>query len=159
MNNECYQRALRLLTQREYSRPKLVNKLSQVGFDREDATLVCQHLFEKGFLKEQWYIESKIKHFMRKGHAPKSIQSRLAAEELNVEICIIEDVFKEYGSSKEDQLEHLLEKKAASIRNSWHEYDSDQRYKVKMKLARSLVAKGFSPNEGLRAVEAYLNNI
>tara|TARA_R110000868_G_scaffold55424_10_gene172394 strand:- start:5260 stop:5739 length:480 start_codon:yes stop_codon:yes gene_type:complete len=158
MDNDCYQRALRLLAKREFSRPKLVAKLAQVGFDRANATEVSELLFQKGYLKEQWYIESKIKHFMRKGHAPKSIQARLAAEDLDIDLSVISEVFKEYGSSKEAQLASLLDKKAACYKSTWHDIDSDQQYKVKMKLTRSLVAKGFSPSEGLRAIESYLSD-
>ncbi len=96
---------------------------------------------------------------MRKGHAPKNIQARLAAEDLTVDQSVINEVFTEYGNSKEAQLASLLEKKAASFKSDWNEIDSDQQYKVKMKLARSLVAKGFSPSEGLTAIESYFSEI
>lgn len=157
MNKDCYKRAIRLLTQRDYSRPKLCKKLVSVGFAQEDSEQVVEKLYAEGLLKEQWYIEARIRGLMRKGYSSSHIQQRLEQEQLSVEINQIDELFIEYGHNEEDQLTQLIQKNGKQWLNQWPQLANEERQKVKQKLMRKLVSKGFNPSKGLSAIECYFN--
>lgn len=159
ISEECYKKAIRLLTARDYSRPKLCKKLVSVGFDEDESRACCEKLYQDGLLKEQWYIEARIKGFMRKNYSPKHIKQRLAQEDLVVSEQEIQEIFQDQGQSESEQLMNLIEKKGNKFLSSWDSFSREDRYKIKMKIVRAIVAKGFSPNQGLTAIERYFNQI
>lgn len=158
MNKDCYLKAIRLLTQRDYSRPKLRKKLIGAGFSSEDAYECTEKLYEEGYLKEDWYIEARIKAFMRKGYAPSHIKQRLAQEELIVSDTLIASIFDEYGQDEGAQMAELLSKKGRRYLSSWPQMDYDERQKVKGKLVRTLIAKGFNPSQSLKSIEHFFSS-
>jgi SOS response regulatory protein OraA/RecX len=157
MNKECYTKAIRLLSQRDYSRPKLKKKLIDSGYESLDAAEVVNKLYEDGYLKEQWYIEGRIKAFMRKGYSPSHIQQRLSHEELRVELCFIESLFLEHGFSENQQMLDMLERKASRWLTTWADLEYQERQKIKAKLVRSMTAKGFQPGFSLKAIDNFFS--
>lgn len=158
MNQDCYKKSIRLLTQRDYSRPKLRKKLIEAGFEYADANEVVEEVYKLGYLKEDWYIEARIKAFMRKGYSPSHIKQRLANEELQVPINEVERIFDEHGHSEKDQMYDLLTKKGSRYLSLWVEMPFDERQKVRLKLVRALAAKGFAPSQCLSAVERFFSS-
>ena len=155
MNKECYQKSLRLLTNKEYSRPKLEDKLVNSGFSQEDSKLVIDKLYSLGLLKEDWYIETKIKNMMRKGYSKQHIQQRLMFENLNVELDTIDQIFVQFNQDETSTIQNLIDKKAKKYQNGWDEIEFETQQKIKAKLVRSLIAKGYSLNDGISAVDTY----
>lgn len=159
MNKECYQKAIRLLTQRDYSRPKLRKKLVENGFEIDDALECVEKLYAEGYLKEQWYIEGRIKAFMRKGYSQSHIKQRLAQEELYIDIDYIQSIFADNLHDEDEQMIELIQKKASRYLNAWPELDYKERQKIKAKVIRALISKGYSPNLGLAKIDQFFSNI
>lgn len=159
MNKECYQKALRLLTQRDYSRPKLKKKLVEGGYDISDAHEAVEKLYADGYLKEDWYIEARIKGFMRKGYSPSHIRQRLAREELQVSDSLIQEIFNDHGQNEDAQMLSFIEKKGHRYGQLWPEMSYEERQKVKVKLVRALASKGFNPSQSLKTIERFFSSI
>lgn len=158
MNQDCYKKAIRLLTQRDYSRPKLRKKLVEAGFEYADANEAVEEVYKLGYLKEDWYIEARIKAFMRKGYSQSHIKQRLANEELNVTFELIDAIFNDNGHDESGQMLDLLSKKGQRYLGSWPEMTFDERQKVKVKLVRALASKGFNPSQCLKSVDSYFSD-
>lgn len=157
MNQDCYKKAIRLLTQRDYSRPKLRKKLVEAGFELADACEVVEEVYKIGYLKEDWYIEARIKAFMRKGYSQSHIKQRLANEELNISFELIDSIFNDNGHNESDQMQDLLSKKGQRFLNTWSELSFEERQKVKVKLVRALASKGFNPSQCLKSVDSFFS--
>ncbi len=158
MNKDCYLKAIRLLTQRDYSRPKLRTKLVNAGFDLNDANECVEKVYEEGYLKEEWYIEGRIKAFMRKGYSPSHIKQRLAQEELSVSEAFISGIFEDHGHDEAGQMDDLLNKKGQRYLSGWSSLDYNERQNVKAKLVRTLAAKGFGPSQSLKCIERFFSS-
>lgn len=158
MNKDCYQKAVRLLTKKEYSRPKLEEKLITSGFTSDDSQLVVSKLHSLGLLKEDWYIETKIKNMMRKGYSKLHIQQRLSYESLEVELETINTVFDQYNQDESSTIQSILDKKAQRFHSNWDRLEHDEQLKIKAKLIRALTAKGYSLNDGISAVDSYFHS-
>lgn len=158
MNKDCYQKAVRLLTKKEYSRPKLEEKLIASGYSSEDSKLAVDKLHSLGLIKEDWYIETKIKNMMRKGYSKMHIQQRLSYESLEVELETINTVFTQYNQDESSTIQNLLDKKAQRFQSNWDEIDHEEQLKIKAKLIRAITAKGYSLNDGISAVDSYFHS-
>ncbi len=157
MNKECYQKAIKLLTKKEYSRPKLKAKLISIGFDEDEAVIAISKLYDLGLLKEDWYIESKIKSLMRKGYSKSHIQQRLSYEELNIPLSKIDEIFAQNDVEEASAITQILTKKGHKYQTIWNEVDYNERQKIKTKLVRSIISKGYTSQEGISAVESYFS--
>tara|TARA_R110002049_G_scaffold300514_2_gene491441 strand:- start:537 stop:1016 length:480 start_codon:yes stop_codon:yes gene_type:complete len=158
MNKECYQKAIKLLSKKEYSRPKLKAKLMSVGYTEDDSVEAISKLYDLGLLKEDWYIESKIKSLMRKGYSKNHIQQRLSQEELEVSLSLIDEIFSQNDMQEQGAIEQILVKKGQRYQASWPSFEYDERQKIKTKLIRAIISKGYSPQEGISAVERYFSS-
>jgi len=157
MNKDCYQKAIKLLTKKEYSRPKLEEKLVASGFSSEDSKLAVDKLHSLGLIKEDWYIETKIKNMMRKGYSKIHIQQRLSYESLNVKLETIDSVFAQFNQNESSTIQNLLDKKAQRFQSNWSEIEHEQQLKIKAKLIRAITAKGYSLSDGISAVDSYFH--
>ena len=61
-----YNYAIKLLTGRDYSEVKLKEKLRLKNFDKIVVEKVIAEIKERGFLREESYLEARIKAFMHK---------------------------------------------------------------------------------------------
>ncbi|MCK6596131.1 MAG: RecX family transcriptional regulator, partial [Bacteriovoracaceae bacterium] len=75
-----YNYAVKLLTGRDYSEVKLKEKLRLKNFDKTVVEKVVAEIKERGFLREESYLEARIKAFMNKGYAKKYILQKLTRE-------------------------------------------------------------------------------
>lgn len=107
----CYQESIKLLAKRDYSVPKLTEKLKTKGFTLVEIEAVIQTLIEKRYLREDEYIRARVKAFIRKGYSKKHIELKLRQEGLNNTVEIINEQFNELGVSEKDQVERLIAKK------------------------------------------------
>lgn len=108
---KAYNYALRLLGKKDYSVYKIKNKLRERGHNKEIQEEVIKELLEKRYLREDLYIEARIKGFIRKGMAPNVILYRLSQEQCHTTQENIELILAELGIGKEDQLRLTIEKK------------------------------------------------
>ncbi len=129
-----YNDAIKLLAKRDYSRFKLVQKLKQKGHSKEAIDETIEELLEKKYLREDLYIEARIKGLIRKGYAADFIKKKLAAENCSIET---DQVYKQMEELKIDERSivfDLIEKKL------YGKELSESRDKV----MRFLLSKGYS---------------
>ncbi len=129
-----------------------------VGYTEDDSVEAISKLYDLGLLKEDWYIESKIKSLMRKGYSKNHIQQRLSQEELEVSLSLIDEIFSQNDMQEQGAIEQILVKKGQRYQASWPSFEYDERQKIKTKLIRAIISKGYSPQEGISAVERYFSS-
>lgn len=142
-NHPAYKYAIRILSKRDYSRAKIRQKL----IDREYhdvAEELIELLVEKRFLREDFYIESRIKGLMKKNYSPSYIISKLKEEQLDVNLGQVNMVFDEFNTTAFDQIETLIRKK--SLLHNWTTSDLEEQSN-KVKLIRFLQSKGHNWHE------------
>jgi regulatory protein len=137
-NHPAYKYSIRILSRKDYSRAKLKKKL--IDRDYEDvADELIELLVENKYLREDYYIEARIKGMMKKNYSPTYIKMKLEEEGTSVSGELIKDIFKEWDFTKFDQIENLIRKK--SIVHNWHGDDYKQS-ENKTKLIRFVHSKG-----------------
>ena|SRR3990167_7548420 len=87
------QAALRYLARRDHSKAELSQKLQRKGFAQEEIQCFLQYAAQKGWIKEERYIENYIRARSAKGFGPlrirlelqsKGITHEKIAEQLNI---------------------------------------------------------------------------
>jgi SOS response regulatory protein OraA/RecX len=137
----AYLYAIKLLAKRDYSIYKLSKKLKERGYDKEHLEDAIQEVIDLGYLKEEFYIEARIKGFMHKGLHPNFIQMKLKEEFLQVEVDHIFDIFSQYPMTICEQLERLIVKKLP--RNTrYSELCFEEKQKIKQRAFRYAISKG-----------------
>ncbi len=131
----AYQYSIKLLTQKDYSQAKLRRKLLEKDFEEQDIDETINCLIEKRFLREDFYIEARVRGLMKKFYSPYFIQQRLEQENCFVQIDTIDEIFAEQKVSTIDQITEFIQKKIkitstcdkqkliAQLMNKGHEID------------------------------------
>lgn len=151
---KAYLYAIRLLAKRDYSEHKMRQKLKEKGFPAEHQDFAIAEITEKNYLREDSYIESKIRTWMHKGYSPQQISFRFSQEKLNVDTETILEVFSKERTSVEDQIKQLMDKKR--IDESIFE-PSKEGYKKRQKFLAYLVSKGHDYQTAMQTVRAILH--
>ncbi len=139
-SKKAYNYLIRLLTRRDYSRYKLEQKLRERKFSNTAIQESIEEIIRLNYLREDNYIEARIKGFMHKNCSKSFIQSKLAEEFLNVELEKIEAVFNEYEITEEDQIERLIQKKLPH--QTPKSLSFEERMKIENKIMRYILSKG-----------------
>jgi regulatory protein len=155
--HSAYLYAIRLLAKRDYSQIKLTKKLKDRGYEKEHYSQAIEEVLELGYLREDNYIESRIKGFMYKGWSPTHIQQKLRQEQLEVHLDTIREVFKENHQSTDQQIQYLINKKVP-LNKSFLE-DKDAFYKLKTKILTFVVSKGHSFQDVKSELDNYFLNL
>jgi regulatory protein len=137
----AYLYAIKLLAKRDYSVHKLTKKLKERGYDQEHIDESIQEVLDLGYLKEELYIEARIKGFMHKGLHPSFIIMKLREEALTVDEDTILQVFSEYPITINDQVQKLIIKKLPRD-GSYNELDYESKQKIKQRAFRYALSKG-----------------
>ena len=155
-HKEAYNHSIRLLARKDYSRYKMENKLREKGFERSIITDVIDELVEKKYLREELYIESRVKGLIRKGWSNEKVIRHLEQEKCSVTSSKIDEIIGESGINTDEILIHQIQKK-------WghgfltEELTWEQKQKKKDKVLRYLVSKGHQFSESKAALEKFLS--
>lgn len=106
-----FKHAIKILARKDYSRSKLIQKLKDCECPRDEIEPVIDLLIEKQWYKEEYYIEGRIKYFIRKGHHHSSIKRKLAEEDVYVNSETIQAVFDEIKVTTETQILELIQRR------------------------------------------------
>lgn len=137
-DHPAYKYCIRILSRRDYSRAKLKQKL----LDREHddvADELIDLLIEKRYLREDYYVEGRIKGMMKKNYSPSYIILKLREEQVTVSYPEVMEVFNEWRFTTLSQIEDLIRKK--SVLHDWTSEDIKEPQN-KVKLTRFIQTKG-----------------
>lgn len=137
--NTAYLYGIRILAKRDYSEVKLRQKMRDKKFEFDEIDVAVEQIKELGYLREDYYIEARIKGFMHKHYPPFNIQQRLRNESLEVPLEDIQAVFDEYKITERSQIEHLIDKKT---RRGVPEAGTEEFFKFREKVLGSVHRKG-----------------
>ncbi|MCK5884738.1 MAG: RecX family transcriptional regulator [Bacteriovoracaceae bacterium] len=137
---KAYSYLIRLISKRDYSRYKLEQKLRERGHSHQAIDESIAEIISLNYLREDNYIEARIKGFMHKNCSMSYIRSKLAEEYLDIEISLIDSIFIEHGISETDQITRIIYKKLPSSPRADLDYDS--RIKIENRVLRYLYGKG-----------------
>lgn len=133
-------KAMDLLARREHSAHELRQKLKQREFESDEVELALETLQQDNLQCDSRFAESYINHRMNAGLGPIKIVNELRQK------CVSDELISQHMSvlsiDWDEQLEQQRKKKYGE------EIPSD--YKLKMKQARFLQGRGFSPESVLR---------
>lgn len=129
-----YLYAIRLLAKKDYSEYKLRKKLNDRQFESEEIDAAIETLLDKGYLREDYYAEARIKGLMYKGYSPNYIVQKLAQEHVETTIETILEIFSSCDYSQESQIKELASKKLRGLKVS------DP--KTREKILRFVLSKG-----------------
>ena len=132
--------AMDLLSRRDHSHKELFAKLSLRGFESNEISVALDKLQLENLLNDERFSESYIRYRVKKGFGPLRIQNELV--EKGIEYELIQAYLGEYESQWFGLMQQQRQKKfGACIPDD---------YKEKMKQARFLQNKGFSPESVMR---------
>ena len=134
MSTRAYLYIVKLLSSRDYSEHKLREKLKEKQYPANDIDNALNEVKAKGYLKEELYVEARIKGFMHKGYSANYIRQKMGQEHLTVTNDDIKEIFEDNLISEEKQIERLARKKLRSKT----EIDFD----LEGKILRFLISKG-----------------
>lgn len=86
----AFDRALRLLGQREHSQRELKDKLERKGIDRALAELVVDDLRGRGLQSDARYAEALVRSRVERGHGPVRIRQEL--RQRGIDEAVADDV-------------------------------------------------------------------
>jgi regulatory protein len=133
-SKKAYSYLVKILSSRDFSEHKLREKLRSRNFETLEIEEAIAEVKSRNFLREDNYIEARIKAFMNKGYSPDYIQQKLSQEHLQVSEEIIQAVFDEYSLTTDEQIRRLATKK---LRGPFPpDYDEQN------KIIRYLLSKG-----------------
>ena len=129
-----------LLSRREHSYRELFDKLKLRDFDTDDITLALDKLQSENLLNDERFTESYVHYRMQKGFGPLRIKKELSDKGVDSEL--IQNQIAKYDAVWFELMEKQRNRKFGE------EIPAD--YKEKMKQARFLQNKGFSPESVMR---------
>lgn len=139
---KAYTYTVKLLTGRDYSEKKLKEKLYQKKVAKDIIEKVLGEIKDKGFLREESYVEARIKAFMNKGYAKKYILQKISQEAQSIQLETVEEIFNEHRMTEEEQVQKLVYKKRPENLPS----EFEDKRKLFQKILRFVVSKGHSPS-------------
>lgn len=133
-SKKAYSYLIKILSSRDFSEYKLREKLRERNYPTNEIDEAIEEVKARKFLREDNYIEARVKAFMNKCYSPDYIQQKLYQEHLEITQELIESIFTEHKMSTELQIRHLASKKIGNKTNL--DYDNQN------KILRYLLSKG-----------------
>jgi regulatory protein len=146
--NKAYLYLIRLLSSRDYSEYKLREKLKGRNHPANEIDEAIQKIKDQNYLKEDLYIEARVKAFMNKGCSPYYIKQKLKQEHLEIDSDTINEIFDEHKVSDDDQLQNLIRKKFRA---------SSDPSKDEAKVLRFLISKGHDYSSAKKAFKKFMS--
>lgn len=144
LSKKCLSYCYRLLSMRDYSEFKLREKLREKGYPQEIVSVTIAEMKNFGFIKEDYYRQSKIKMRLKQGKAARFIREELKQEKISVTEEHLEEALLDLNLSQESILNDLLLKKTRNIDLATLDFESKQ--KLERKVIGNLVRLGHDFN-------------
>lgn len=117
---------------RDYSEFKLREKLREKGYPQEIATATIEEMKKFGFIKEEYYRQSKIKMRLKQGKAARFIREELKQEKIIVTDEHLEEALLDLNLSQENILQDLLLKKTRNVDLAALDFEAKQKFERKI---------------------------
>ena len=154
MSQQAYSYLVKILSGRDYSEHKLREKLREKKYSANEIDAAINEIKERGFLREDSYIEARVKAFMNKGCSVSYIKQKLQQEKLTVSEDVIHEIFEEHQVTENAQIERLLGKKLKHISD-----DKIDAQKEKQKAIRYAFSKGHNPGAVFKIIKTKYTGI
>ena len=129
-----------LLSRREHSRFELEQKLKSRGFESEEIDIALDMLQAENLLNDERYAESYLHQRMLKGFGPLKIRHEM------LERGVASDIVELQLEAMEDEWSELMQQQREKKFGS----QLPEPYQERMKQARFLQNRGFSPEAVMR---------
>ena len=141
-----YKYSIKLLTKKDYSRVKLKKKLLDKGHNEDETDAVLDLLIERKYLREDYYIEARVKGLIRKNYSKKFIQLKMRQEGLELSLETISSIYEMTQVTEENQIEQLINKKLDAYKEKLKTIDDEHQLWItaKNKIINYLASKGHS---------------
>jgi regulatory protein len=153
MKQSAYQYSLYLLSGQDYSEFKLRQKLRLKQFEQNEIDETIKKLIDKNYLREEEYKRLLAKRWISKGYSDQMIKRRGQQEDLEFSSKELRDWRDESGRSSDDVITALVSKK---LRGKVIPSGREERQKLRDKVSRFLLSKGYGFDEIKTAVNAAL---
>ncbi len=130
--------AVALLARRDHSRFELKRKLLLKGQPEPEIETVLQELQSRGYLDEQRYAESMVRHYAERGYGPLKVRYILSQNQ--VPGTVLHEVFETSGIDW-----FLMSQRAREKRFGLGKLPDD--FKEKAKQMRFLMSRGFDQEQ------------
>ena len=154
----AYESALKLLSQRDYSRFKLEQKLLSKRFNKHEVNEAIDQLEAMGLFNERIYIEMRLKAWINRGYSISNILFRCKVEHLKVELSQLQDLLSDLGVTECSQVEKLIDKKLRFVHLSSN-VSKEEKRAIKQKVYRYILSKGHSSDLTLRVLDKKLSEL
>jgi len=149
---KAYQYAIRILAKRDYSRHKLKTKIIDKEYPTGLAIEIVDLLHREKYLREDYYIEARIKGLLRKGMHPDFIKQKMKEEKCPINDSDIEPIMVDHELDEDKLLLDLMHKKAR-IMERLDQGKSDQQKREK--ILRFVATKGHSVSQARRVLDKH----
>lgn len=150
MKSTAYQYALYLLSAQDYSEYKLRQKLRLKQFEAAEIDETLQKLIEKNYLREEEYKRLLARRWIAKGYSDSMIKRRGEQEQLTFTSDELLALRSDMDRSAEDTIDLLVQKK---MRGREIPADREGKQKLREKVSRFLLSKGYGWDEVKKAVD------
>ena len=129
-----------LLARREHSEQELRQKLKSREFDAEAIEAAIQSLLQDGLLSDERFIESYVNHRFNAGMGPVRIRYELRQK--GISDALVDQYIEAFVDRWDPLMRQLRERKYGAV--------IPEDYNERMKQARFLQNRGFSPESVMR---------
>lgn len=144
-SKKAYSYLIKILSSRDFSEFKLREKLVERNYPPTEIEEAISEVKSRNFLREDNYIEARVKAFMNKGYSPEYIQQKLYQEHLDITQELIESIFSDHRVTTELQIRRLAAKKIGNKTNL--------DYNEQNKILRYLLSKGHELSQGRKILK------
>lgn len=137
-----YDKTLRLLGRREYSRKKLEQKFKQQRLSKDLYDQVLDELSDRGYLSDERYGLGRAKELIRLCYANSYIIMKLRSEGIDMNSHELTEIREDIDFPESLAAENLISKK---LRSKPDQMEFNEKRKFRDKINRFLAGKGFSP--------------
>lgn len=150
MKQSAYQYALYLLSAQDYSEFKLRQKLRLKQFEQTEIDETLTKLIEKNYLREEEYKRLLARRWIAKGYSDSMIKRRGEQEQLTFTAEELLSWRQDMDRSSDDTISLLVQKK---MRGRDLPFDREGKQKLREKVSRFLLSKGYGWEDVRRAVD------
>jgi regulatory protein len=139
----CFEAAIHLLSRREHAPAELAQKLRERGFEPREVREEIQRLEAQDYLSAERYVRARLRDGLRRGWGLARIQAEVGKWGLEVSETLREEETQSLGWNQTEALRELAEWKWERLCPRADLSDRSSREKVKAKLVRFLVSRGY----------------